>query len=305
MGDTNISWVARPRTTLPLTDARSVRCVHPEEACLDVRCARCWEMGFTVNPWHGCVEKTRACSNCYAKAVATDRMGLDVWGKSKPRNIRTTAAIKELRRIHNRALRTGQAVGVFSGSMCDVFEDHEAIGDAREFYLDAARTMLAHPASKVDLMLLTKRPENVARMVPWLVKKWPARIWLGATIATADDVDQQIADDLARLKSDVGMTTFASVEPMLDAGPVIGPWLKSVDLVIIGGESGNGARPFDVDAAHRLVDAAHDAGAKVWFKQMGSVWASQHGGALVKGASHGQDPYRWPEWARLRELPGS
>lgn len=154
-----------------------------------------------------------------------------------------------------------------------------------------------------DLMLLTKRAENIERMVPWRRDRWPRSIWAGATIASVGDEDA--AAHLADCKTK-GAVTFASVEPMLGDGPRPGGWLRSIDLVIIGGESGGGARPFNVDQARRLVDACDHFGAAVWFKQMGSRWASSTGrGLLRKGASHGQDPYRWPEWARRRDLPKS
>lgn len=291
MAETNINWTARPRQ-FPTGD-----CKHGlASRCLDTTCERCWRQGFTVNPWLGCVEKTAACTNCYARTTATNRMGLDVWGKNKPREIRVDKAIKELRRINGAALRGGQShrVGVFTGSMCDIFEDRDDLAEPRAEYLTAAESV-----SSVDMMLLTKRPENIAGMVPW-PSGWPRHIWAGATIATPGDEDDAGHLAVCRAK---GAITFASVEPMLDDGPRPGAWLKSINVCIIGGESGGGARPFNVDAARRLVAACDDYGTKVWFKQMGSRWAQANGGGLRKGASHGQDPYRWPEWARRREMP--
>lgn len=302
MGDTAISWTARRRLRPPASLCPTVGIDLGDGRCLNTACLRCWQRGSTVNPWIGCVEKTKACAECYARAVAENRMSLDVWGKNKPRAIRVNKAVKELRRINNRARRTGQPVGVFSGSMCDIFENHPDLPGPRDIYLTEAAKMLG-AGGAIDLMLLTKRPENVPTMAPWLMKAWPTRIWMGATIACDDEEDRQIALDLARLKDKVGMTTFASVEPMLGTGPRIGDWLARVDLVIIGGESGGRARPFDVDAARRMIDACDRYGTRVWFKQMGSVWARHHGGVLVKGASHGQDPYRWPTWAQRREMP--
>lgn len=296
MGETAIAWTARRRH-----DLLSPRdCLHREAfalhgSCIDTGCARCWEPGFTVNPWIGCVEKTPACANCYAKTTAENRMGLDVWGKNKPRLLRAAVASRELVRIHRRAGRTGQRVGVFSGSMCDVFEDREDLVAARQTYLSFVKG-----ASNVDVMLLTKRPENIARLAPWPLDRWPKHVWAGATIAGPGEED--FAIHLAVLKAH-GVTTFASVEPMLGTGPKPGNWLRSIDVVIIGGESGPDSRPFDEEAARKLVDACDIFGANVFFKQMGSVWAHRHGGALRKGASHGQDPYRWPAWAQRRELP--
>jgi protein gp37 len=292
VGETAISWTARRRTTP--TDAA---CLHPDVGpCLDIECPRCWSKGFTVNPWLGCVEKNAACTNCYARTTAEHRMGLDVWGKNRPREIRVGKAIRELLRINTRARRTGQRVGAFSGSMCDVFEDRADLDEPRTEYLDAAQYR-----DDIDLMLLTKRPENIAGMVPW-TSGWPRHIWIGATIASPGDED--MAGHLAVCKAR-GAITFASIEPMLWEGPTPGEWLRAIDVCIIGGESGGGARPFDVEAARRLVSACDAYGSRVWFKQMGSRWAQANGGGLRKGASHGQDPYRWPAWARRRELPAA
>ena len=295
MGSTAINWTARRRIVPgPQT------CAHDatgEDRCLDTTCPRCWEPGYTCNPWDGCVEKTEACAHCYAKVTAENRHGLDVWGKNKPRKIRVNEAVRELRTIDRRAARTGQRIGVFSLSMGDIFEDHPMLGAPRATYLAAAEK-----AEHVDLMLLTKRPENIAAMAPagWM-EKWPKHVWMGATIASPGE--ERFADYLAPLR-ERGAITFASVEPMIGDGPAPGAWLRHLSLVIPGGESGGGSRSFNVDAAHRLVDVATAAGVKVWFKQMGSRWASETGrGLLRKGASHGQDPYRWPEWARRRELP--
>lgn len=343
MGETNIQWTARHRIDPEGT------CAHGATGagrCLDVGCERCWVQGHTVNPWIGCEKVSAACKNCYAETVAENRMGISVWGKGAPRSLRPDAAVKELLRIHRRAKRTGQRVGVFSGSMCDIFEDRDDLVGPREIYLAAVGE-----ATDVDVMLLTKRSENIREMVPpaWL-KSWPKHVWPGATTETQEMLDER-APHLLRLKAAV---TFLSVEPMLGpidareyladrfcmscrrgvpdgmqtdpADEVRATWIdpecpggcpycggetdsrypdEFLSLIIPGGESGGGSRPLDVAAAESLVKQCVDAGAALFFKQMGSRWAQQRGGALKKGASHGQDPYRWPAWARRRDLPGA
>ena len=59
----------------------------------------------------------------------------------------------------------------------------------------------------------------------------------------------------------------------------------------------------DLAAAEALTRACGDAGTAVFMKQLGSRWAQANPGGLRKGASHGQDPSRWPAWAQRRELP--
>ena len=291
MGDTAISWVARPN------EHPTGTCKHLRPAgCLDVTCEHCWVMGFTVNPWIGCERVSAACKHCYAADVAANRMGLDVWGKDAPRAIRVDKAWKELRRISRRAVKKDQRLAVFSGSMCDVFEDRPDLIGPRKMYLSAVER-----ARNTDVMLLTKRSHHVLGMVPWPLDQWPKHAWIGVTVEDVRE-DMKRLPDLRRFK-ELGATTFVSIEPMIETGPRILEFLPFIDLVIIGGESGHDSRPFDVDGARVIVEQAVAAGVPVWFKQMGSVWAHQHSGALVKGASHGQDPYRWPAWAQLHQLP--
>lgn len=292
MSQTNISWTARPN------EHPEGVCKHgvTEGICLDVTCKRCWVQGYTVNPWIGCEKVSPACKHCYAEAVAENRMGLDVWGKEAPREIRVSEAVVELRRIDDRAFRREQRYGVFTGSMCDVFEDRPDLVEPRRQYLEAGAR-----ARHVDLMLLTKRADRMATSVPWKLEDWPRHIWAGVT-AEDEATGAERLPHLAELHKH-GITTFVSVEPMLGTGPNLAPWLHAISLVIIGGESGTGARIFNLDAARKLVEVCFLAGVAIWFKQMGSVWAHMHGGALVKGASHGQNPYRWPAWAMLHQLP--
>lgn len=291
VSETNISWVARP------CESPSGACSRGESTtCLDITCSTHWVGGVTINPWHGCARVSEACRHCYAEVFLTSRKKLDLWGPNKPRLIRVQNALTELRRLAKKATRENQRYGAFVGSMCDIGEVRPDLNDARTLFLKAVQQ-----ASSIDVMLLTKRIDTFASLVPWSLDDWPVHAWMGATVED-DREDVRRLPHLAKFH-DRGAITFVSIEPMIGAGPNIRPWLKYIDLVIIGGESGNDARPFDVDAAHALVDLCLQAGVAVWFKQMGSVWANQFGGALVLGASHGQDPYRWPEWARLHQLP--
>ncbi|QBI56852.1 DUF5131 family protein [Streptomonospora litoralis] len=71
-----------------------------------------------------------------------------------------------------------------------------------------------------------------------------------------------------------------------------------LDWVIIGGESGPDARPVDLDWIRGLRDDAHQAGAAVFIKQLGSAWARG-----MVGSSTGADPAHWPEDLRVQEMP--
>lgn len=297
MATTNIQWCAR-RTVNPIGE-----CPHGatgEERCLDVECERCWAKGYSANLWIGCVPVSAACKNCWAEGVSK-RMGLDVWGPNAARKLTGDAVFADVARWNRKAVQTGQRRGVFWEDMGDLFEDRA------EFVERRARAFEAMDAAPgLDHMLLTKRPENVFRMVPkvWL-DDWPAHVWMGATIEDGQTAFQRLPHVVECAAH--GAVTFVSAEPLL--GNILGNILAAgpmtcVDLVIIGGESGPGARPLDLIVTEALVRDASEAGAAVFMKQMGSRWASAIGrGLLRKGASHGQDPYRWPAWAQRRELP--
>lgn len=294
MGLTNIQWCARHTITPVGTCPRGAT---GDARCLDVECDRCWVKGYSANVWEGCTPVSAACKNCWAEAVAK-RQGFDVWGANNSRHLTGDAVFANVIAWNKKALKTGQRRGVFWEDMGDLFEDRPELEARRVRAFEAMEA-----AQGLDHMLLTKRPENVLRMVPasWREKEWPSWIWPGATIEDGQTAFGRMPHLVAW--SGFGATTFISAEPLLGNILAAGP-LAAVDLVIIGGESGAGARPFDLATAESLVRDASEAGAAVFMKQLGSRWASETGrGLLRKGASHGQDPYRWPEWARRRELP--
>jgi protein gp37 len=238
---------------------------------------------------------SEACRNCWAEAVSI-RMGLDVWGAHAARRLAGDAVFADVARWNKKAVKTGQRRGVFWEDMGDLFEDRPEFVErrARAFEAMAAATGLDH-------MLLTKRPENVLSMIParWL-GDWPSHVWMGATIEDGRTAFGRFPHVVEW--SGHGATTFISAEPLLGNILAAGG-VGCADLVIIGFESGPGARSGDIALAKALVRDCDEAGAAVFMKQLGSRWAQANPGGLRKGASHGQDPYRWPEWARRREMP--
>ena len=93
---------------------------------------------------------------------------------------------------------------------------------------------------------------------------------------------------------------FLSVEPLLgdvDLAPYYD--LDGIQWVIVGGESGPGARPMDLVWVERIIVNAHHADVPVFVKQLGSVWARENGATDRKGG----DPDEWPEYLRVREYP--
>jgi protein gp37 len=81
--------------------------------------------------------------------------------------------------------------------------------------------------------------------------------------------------------------------------------IPALDWVIVGGESGARARPFDLEWARDIVAQCRSAGVAPFVKQLGEVWSRNHGYRGLHGTSdrHGGDPEGWPEDLRVREWP--
>lgn len=147
--------------------------------------------------------------------------------------------------------------------MADVFE---ARSD-----LDTSRTRLwnlieATPA--LDWLLLTKRPQHIAKMVPWK-KEWPNNVWLGTTVENQVWADKR----LPLLLENGAKIKFLSCEPLLgplDLSAYLGRTGKSpVHWVIAGGESGPNSRPMNPEWLRTLRDFCHKKKIAFHFKQWG------------------------------------
>lgn len=221
----------------------------------------------TFNPWWGCSKVSPACTHCYAESWAR-RVGLQLWGRVTARRFFSDEHWREPLKWNRDAERQGQRKRVFCASMADVFEARED--------LDPWRTRLwtlIQDTPCLDWLLLTKRPENATRMIPWR-NGWPANVWFGTTVE-----NQTYAKKRVPILLDVpALTHFLSCEPLL--GPLeLSAWLgqsarsgKGIDWVIAGGESGPHARPMDPRWALTLRDQCLSAGVAFHFKQWGE-WA--------------------------------
>jgi protein gp37 len=124
---------------------------------------------------------------------------------------------------------------------------------------------------------------------------WPENIWMGVSIE-----NEIIADRGLKLSRTQARTKFLSCEPLigpLDLGARF--WLSSMDWVIVGGESGPGARPMRLEWVRQIINDCNNAGVPVFVKQLGSVWAKESRARHHKGG----DPEEWPEDLRVREFP--
>jgi protein gp37 len=267
------------------------------------------------NPATGCDRISPGCDHCYALTMAKR---LKAMGQPKyqtngdPRTSGPGFGVA----MHEDALdlpwRWRKPRMVFVNSMSDL--GHARI--PREFQARVWATM--NGASKHTYQVLSKRPERLRRFLEacaqWdgyithngapavacggngiivgVPERWPLpNVWVGTSIES-DDYTRR-ADELRATPAAV---RFLSLEPLL--GPLPSLDLTGIDWVIIGGESGGGARPMDVGWVLDLMAQCREAGAAVFIKQAGSVLGRAWG-----AGSHGEDWDFWPTYLRIREFP--
>ena len=304
----------------------------------------------TFNPWRGCTRVSAGCANCYAEKMSKRNPGvLGEWGPNGKRPLAATSYWRLPAQWDKAAKRDGVRRRVFCASLADVFEDRPdlVVPRARLFDIIASTPAL-------DWLLLTKRPENVIRLWPGTTVPNPpmaerdghrvfANIWLGVSVE-----DQQTADARIPILLDTpAAVRFVSYEPAL--GPVSFDRLAGeegsrldalrgchfvdgrneplpaprIDWLIVGGESGPKARPFDVTWARSVVEQCHEARVACFVKQLGArpipltpmrlpsfdaVTGRRHRGWIEDGHHAisdpaGADPAEWPEDLRVREFP--
>jgi protein gp37 len=245
----------------------------------------------TFNPWMGCTRVSPACANCYA-AVSTPARTLGLtWGPGEERRRTSAATWAQPLAWNRRAAAAGRRDKVFCASLADVF-DNEVPDEWR-----ADLFALIRRTPNLIWLLLTKRIGNAAKMAE-VAGGLPENVWLGATVVNQAEADR----DVPKLLATGGRTLvrFLSIEPML--GPIdleqitlrafggpqtdlsnrLGDYVQPlrgnftdsprIGWVIVGGESGPGARPMHPDWARSLRDQCAAAGVPFLFKQWGE-WA--------------------------------
>ncbi len=246
----------------------------------------------TFNPWIGCAKVTDGCRFCYAEAQS-NRWKRAEWGVNAQRVMTSDTYWKQPFRWDAAALAALERHRVFCASLADVFDAHPGVVEQR-----ARLWPLITATPNLDWLLLTKRPENVAAMLPDDWGAGFANVWLGTTVE-----DERVAARIDALRTIPAAVRFLSVEPMI--GPLeLRGRLDGIDWVIVGGESGHGARPLDLRWVRDVVDAALAAGAAVHVKQLGAAWSKETSfGWRVD--PKGGNIERFPLDLRLRQYPRS
>lgn len=230
----------------------------------------------TWNPVAGCTPISPGCLNCYAARMA---LRLEACGAASgcAKYIGTAKRARDGRPVFTGKVNTDESAldlprhwrkprRIFVNSMSDLF--HEAV--PVEFIQRVFRVMNDCPQH--DFQVLTKRPERAAELAAQLT--WTSNIWMGTSVENAAYIHR--IDALRRVPAAI---RFLSCEPLI--GPIPRLPLKGIHWVIVGGESGPGARPMKPEWVEQIRDRCLAQEVAFFFKQWGGVQKSKTGRELA------------------------
>jgi protein gp37 len=219
----------------------------------------------TWNPVTGCSKVSQGCKHCYAERLA-DRF----WGDRPFTEVRCHPE----RLSHPQSIRKGSMF--FVNSMSYLF--HPDVPD--EFIRDVFNVMRDCP--RHTFQVLTKRSERLAQLGPQL--PWPGNVWMGVSVE-----DARVIERVAHLKAVPAAVRFLSLEPLI--GRLDDLALDGLHWVIVGGESGPGARPMKASWVKSIRRQCRAANVPFFFKQWGGVFKKQSGREL-DGRTYDEFPRR-------------
>ena len=213
----------------------------------------------TWNPVTGCTKISPGCKHCYAERLARR---LQLMGQANYRNGFKVTLQPHMLEL---PLRWKAPRRIFVNSMSDLF--HE---DVPTDYVKRVFDVMVR-AHWHQFQVLTKRADRLRSLNREL--QWPANVWQGVSVESERYLDR--VDDLRRTNAAV---KFLSLEPLLEALPNLD--LRGIDWVIVGGESGPGARQIDKKWVISIRERCKRAGVPFFFKQWGGVQKSKTGRTL-------------------------
>lgn len=292
----------------------------------------------TWNPTRGCSRVSAGCLHCYAERQAARMSGpggaYEGLVRPTPRGPRWAGIVRLVPEQLDLPRRWHRPRRIFVDSMSDLF--HASLSDTDiDRVLDAADAAPWH-----TYQVLTKRAE---RMADHLCRRYPdgvpGHLWPGVSVEDQERADERLPH-LRRIRS---RRCWVSAEPLLGplrlparcvvctsgrgtggllyqhAEAWAGPWpdgdecpqcgsqsgllLDGIEWVVVGGESGSTARPFDLAWARSIIEQCRLGGAVPFLKQLGAA-PILDGRPLALRHPKGGDMEEWPEDMRGREIPG-
>ena len=263
----------------------------------------------TFNPWIGCTKVSPGCANCYAKTRDDRKMlgPVSHWGPGAPRHVTSESYWRQPVRWAEAAYRERTRKKVFTASQADIFD-----AEAPKLQRQLLWNVIAKTCDWLDWQIVTKRPERIRDVMKedglersffetrkcWLItstenqeyatKRIPELLSIPAAVhgISAEPLLgpinlQQIPEVCVEVQKEDDGTETRWHRDIFQAGDYWrsehnessdGPFWYGLDWVIVGGESGPGARPMNPFWARSLRDQCKLADAAFFFKQWGE-WA--------------------------------
>jgi len=222
----------------------------------------------TWNPVTGCTKVSLGCAHCYAMRMA---LRLQAMGQANyVKGFQVTVHEHAL----NLPLQWKSPQIIFVNSMSDLFHEDVPFSFIRQVFT------VMEAASWHRFQILTKRSERMAELANML--PWPKNVWMGVTVES-----DAFLYRIDHLRSVDAAVRFLSLEPLLD--PVQDMDLTGIDWVIVGGESGPGARPMKAEWVRDVLEQCRDADVPFFFKQWGGT-NKKKAGRLLDGRIYDEMP---------------
>lgn len=213
----------------------------------------------TWNPVTGCTKISAGCKHCYALRMAKR---LKAMGQPNYRNGFDLTLHDHMVDLPKRWKKPKR---IFVNSMSDLFHTDVPL----EFILRVFETM--READWHQYQVLTKRADRLEELDPEL--PWADQIWMGTSVE-----NDKVRWRIECLRNTRAAVKFLSIEPLIGALKNLD--LAGIDWVIVGGESGAGARPIEADWVRDIRDQCLDQGVAFFFKQWGGVQKKRTGRVL-------------------------
>ncbi len=232
----------------------------------------------TWNPVTGCTKISPGCKHCYAERLS---LRLQAMGQ---RNYANGFELTLHERMLEKPLSWKKPQLIFANSMSDLFHDEVPV----DFILKVFNVM--RRASWHQFQVLTKRSQRLLELNSQI--DWPDNVWMGVSVENQDYTFR-----IDHLRETDTVTKFLSLEPLL--GPLSGLNLNGINWVIVGGESGPGARPMLEDWVSQIRDQCNVVSVPLFVKQMGGSWAQVNKAKSKKGGNMSE----WRTDLRIRDYP--
>jgi len=221
------------------------------------------------NPVTGCDKVSDGCLNCYAEKMAFRLKAMGTKGYEN--GFKLTLQYHQL----EKPLKLKKPQMIFVNSMSDIF--HKDIPD--DYIFKIFETM--NKAYWHTFQVLTKRPERLELLKDKI--KWTENIWMGTTIESNKYIDR-----IKYIKNTNAKIKFISFEPLLSSVKEVN--LNGIDWVIVGGESGSGARIIKKEWVLEIKEMCEKLNIAFFFKQWGGTNKKKNG-RLLDGRVYDEMPF--------------